>query len=179
MSIPNMLPKPETAEVAPLSILTSLTSSALCHFTVTQTVVPPYCRAPPYGPRAHSLEHRLLYVCAALPNGCGKFWLDGDAIDLVTGSCIRLQAGTGQAWCVVNEGDEELIFLEFAQDINEDSVYFPLAAVANGAPKAIESEMRRRVAEEFGKAWWEDAPHCKLGSYSADPEQSVTANNHS
>jgi hypothetical protein len=128
MSIPNMLPKPETAEVAPLSILTSLTSSASCHFTVTQTVVQPHCRAPPYGPRAHSLEHRLLYVCAALPNSGGKLWLDGDAINLVTGSCIRLRAGTGQAWCVINEGDEELIFLEFAQ-VNNCSTEFGLTLI--------------------------------------------------
>jgi uncharacterized cupin superfamily protein len=66
------------------------------------------------------MEHRLLYVCAALPNGGGKLWLDGDTIDLVTGTCIRLQAGTGQAWCVINEGNEELIFLEFAQ-VNSSS----------------------------------------------------------
>lgn len=133
MSIPNLLPRPETAEVAPLSILTSLTSSASCYFTVTQTVVLPHCRAPPYGPRAHSKEHRLLYICAALPNGGGKLWLDGDAIDLVTGSCIRLQAGTGQAWCVVNEGNEELIFLEFAQ-VNSGFINDELTIILMTAP---------------------------------------------
>jgi len=168
-----MLPEPETAEVAPLSILASLTSSTSCHFTVTQTVVPAHCRAPPYGPRAHSVEHRLLYIVAALPDGGGKLWLDGDIIDVITGSCIRLQAGTGQAWCIINEGDEELIFLEFAQDASEDSVFFPLATATNGAPKGTESEMRQRVMVELGKAWWEDPPHRELALYPADPKRSI------
>lgn len=57
----------------------------------------------------------MLFVCAASPDGGAKLWLDGVASELVTGSCVRLQAGTGLAWCVLNEGDEELIFLEFAQ----------------------------------------------------------------
>lgn len=42
-------------------------------------------------------------------------WLDGEVAELVSGSCVRLEAGTGKAWCILNEGDEELIFLEFSQ----------------------------------------------------------------
>jgi hypothetical protein len=64
------------------------------------------------------------------------------------------------------------------EDTNDDSVFFPLTAVTNGAPKAIESEMRRRVADELDKAWWEGPPHRELGSCPADPEQAITPNNH-
>lgn len=129
MSIPNLLPAPETAEVAPLSILASLTSSINCKFTVTQTVLQPRCRAPAYGPRAHSSESRLLFVCAASPNGGAKLWLDGEVSHLVTGSCVRLMAGTGVAWCVLNEGDEELIFLECAEVTSVSCLLLTFATV--------------------------------------------------
>lgn len=115
IGIPNELPAPETAEVAPLSILASLTAAASCRFTVTQTVLQPHCRAPAYGPRAHSHESHLLFVCAVSPDGGAKLWLDGEVSELIAGSCVRLQGGTGHAWCVLNESGDELIFLEFAE----------------------------------------------------------------
>ncbi|KAF8312459.1 hypothetical protein DL93DRAFT_2082033 [Clavulina sp. PMI_390] len=164
MSIPNLLSAPETAEIAPLSILASLTSSANCHYTVTQTVVQAHCRAPAYGPRAHSKESRLIFICAASPEGGAKLWLDGEASDLVTGACIRLEAGSGISWCILNEGDEELIFLEFAQDVEDDAVFFPLAKSAG-----IEQEIQKICVDELAKTWWDQAPARKLGNYPANP----------
>lgn len=114
MSMPNYLPPPDTAEVAPLSILAQL-SAAPGNFTVTQTVLQPSTRGPAYGPRSHSKESRLLFIAAALPGDGAKLWLDGHVRDIQTGTYVRLEAGTGISWCVLNEGDEEVIYLELVQ----------------------------------------------------------------
>lgn len=116
MSMPNYLPWPDTAEVAPLSILSQLSASP-GNFTVTQTVLQPSTRGPAYGPRAHSKENRLLFIAAALPGpeGGAKLWLDGRTQYVQTGTYVRLEAGTGISWCILNEGDEELIYLEFVE----------------------------------------------------------------
>jgi len=90
---------------------------------------------------------------------------------------VRLQAGTGLAWCILNEGDEELIFLEFAEDVDEDAVFFPLASSRNGGTKATEQDIRQRCMDELGKTWWEDAPLHKLGVYPAIPYNNTTSNN--
>ena len=105
MSIPNGLSPPDALETAYLSILSGLSS----RFSVCQIVLPPGSRSS--SPHAHSKEHHFIYIV----EGSGRLWLNGEIAQLRAGDCAGFCAGTGIAHCILNDGPDDLLFLEVGQ----------------------------------------------------------------
>jgi len=148
MSIPNGLSRPDSLETAHISILSGLSS----RFSVCQIVLPPGSRSSP--PRAHSKEHKFVYIVG----GSGHLWLNGEIVPLKAGHCAGFCPGSGIAHCILNNGPDDLLFLEVSQDFDDDQVFYPL-----------DKEKGQQLVVEAGRTWWDDAPKHRLGPQEPFP----------
>ncbi len=100
--MPNMMEPPFAYELGILTLLMSLSG----RMSVSQIVLPPdSCSSLP---TAHSAK-TLLYVAV---EGRGRLWKDGVTEPFEQGQFLAMRGGTGTLCCILNEGDNDFIYLE-------------------------------------------------------------------
>jgi len=58
----------------------------------------------------------------------------------------------------LNNGPDDLLFLEVSQDFDDDQVFYPL-----------DKEKGQQLVVEAGRTWWDDAPKHRLGPQEPFP----------
>jgi len=148
MVMPNMMEPPFSHELGILSLLMSLSG----RISVSQRVLPSdTCSFPP---TAHSAK-TFVYVGV---EGRGRLWKDGATEPFEQGQFFATQGGTGTLYCILNEGNDDFIYLEIEHICIEDRI-FRLPA----------DETTKKEAIDAGEAWWEEPPKHQLGAESYIP----------
>lgn len=102
MVMPNMMEPPFAHELGILSLLMSLSG----RISVSQRILPSdVCSSPP---TAHSAK-TFVYVGV---EGKGRLWKDGVTEPFEQGQFFATQGGTGTLYCILNEGNDDFIYLE-------------------------------------------------------------------
>jgi len=141
---------PFAYEIGILTLLMSLSG----RMSVSQIVLPPdSCSTPP---TAHS-EKTLVYVAV---EGRGLFWKDGVTEPFEQGQFLTTQGGTGSLCCILNEGDDNFIYLEIENNGVGDRI-FRLPGDGTAKKQAIDG----------GDAWWEEPPKRQLGTEKYIPSE--------
>lgn len=91
----------------------------LCHFGVNLTSLPP--GAVSALRHAHSRQEEFVYILAGHPT----LLTDGGATPLAPGMCAGFAAGTGNGHQLVNETQEDVLYLEVGDRSEGDEVSYP------------------------------------------------------
>lgn len=91
----------------------------LTRFGVNLTVMAP--RAQSAMRHAHSKQDELVYVLKGRPT----LVTDEGETQLAPGMCAGFKAGTGNAHCIFNRTDEEVVFLEVGDRTEGDEAVYP------------------------------------------------------
>jgi uncharacterized cupin superfamily protein len=91
----------------------------LTHFGVNLTTLPP--GAVSALRHAHSQQDEFVYVLAGSPT----LYTDAARTELHPGMCAGFRAGAGDGHCLVNETDDEVVYLEVGDRTPGDQVTYP------------------------------------------------------
>lgn len=91
----------------------------LSNFGVNLTRLPP--GAASSFRHAHSKQDEFIFVL----QGCPSLFTDEGRLLLSPGMCAGFKAGTGNAHALINEGDEDVIYLEVGDWTEHDDVTYP------------------------------------------------------
>lgn len=70
---------------------------------------------------AHSKQDEFIYIIAGRPT----LLTDAGKTQLEPGMCAGFQAGTGNGHCLINEGSEDVLYLEVGDRSAGDTVFYP------------------------------------------------------
>lgn len=90
---------------------------------------------------AHAKQDEFVYVL----QGTATLHTDDGAVTLVPGMCAGFRAGTGNAHHLVNETDEDVVYLEIGDRTPGDSAVWP-----DDDLQVIEIEGKKRMAHRDG-----------------------------
>jgi uncharacterized cupin superfamily protein len=93
---------------------------------------------------AHTRQDEFVYIL----EGCPTLVTDVGRTELKAGMCAGFRAGTGDAHCLVNETEEEVVYLEIGDRTAGDAVNYPDDDLA-----VVTVDGRRLMAHKDGKPY--------------------------
>ena len=93
---------------------------------------------------AHTKQDEFVYILEGRPT----LLTDAGRTALKPGMCAGFKAGTGDAHCLVNETEEEVVYLEIGDRTEGDSVDYPDDDLA-----VVTIDGRRRAAHKDGRPY--------------------------
>jgi len=93
---------------------------------------------------AHTKQDEFVYILEGRPT----LLTDAGRMALAPGMCAGFKAGTGDAHCLVNETEEDVVYLEIGDRTDGDAVDYPDDDLA-----VVTIDGRRRAAHKDGRPY--------------------------